>query len=88
MGESFGLGFEDGEHFDEMGELEHLARASLEAEEREAGFELAGKLEPFHERGHTCAVNIFHGGEIDDQARGVLVLELLDGGVARSCGAL
>ena len=40
-GESFGLGFEDREYFDEMGELEHLARAALKAEERESRFELA-----------------------------------------------
>ena len=41
-GESFGLGFEDREYFDEMGELQHLAWAALKAEERESRFELAG----------------------------------------------
>ncbi len=61
-----------------MGEFEHLARAALEAEEREAGLKLAGNLETFDERGHTCAVDVFHFGEIDDEARGVLVLQLLD----------
>jgi len=77
-GQGFRLGFEDGEDFDEMGELKHLARAALEAEEGEAGFKLAGNLETFDERCDTCAVDVFHFREIDDEARGVLVLELLD----------
>ena len=77
-GQGFGLGFENREDFDEMGELKHLARAALEAEEGEAGFKLAGYLETFDERGDTCAVNVFHFREVDDEARGVLVLELLD----------
>ncbi len=77
-GERFGLGFEDGEDFDEMRELEHLARAALQAEEGEAGPKLAGKLEALDERGDAGAINVFHGGEIDDEANGVFVLELLD----------
>jgi hypothetical protein len=77
-GQGFGLGFENREDFDEMGELEHLSGAALEAEEGEAGFKLAGYLETFDERGDTCAVNVLHFREIDDEAGGVLVLELLD----------
>jgi len=77
-GQGFGLGFEDGEDFDEMGELEHLARAALEAEEGEAGFKLAGYLETFDERGYAGAIDVFHLREIDDEARGFLVLQLLD----------
>lgn len=77
-GEGVRLSFKDGEDFDEMGELQHLARAALEAEKGEAGFKLARKFQPFDERGHTGAIDVFHLGEVDDQANGVLVLELLD----------
>ena len=77
-GQGFRLGFENGEDFDEMGEFEHLSRAALEAEESESGFKLAGNLETFDERSNTRAVDVFHFREIDDEAHGVLVLQLLD----------
>jgi hypothetical protein len=50
----------------------------LEAEEGEAGFKLAGYLETFDERGYAGAIDVFHLREIDDEARGFLVLQLLD----------
>src|ERR1700720_1907560 len=61
-----------------MRELEDLARAALQAEEREAGIELAGKLEAFDERGDAGAVNVLDAGEIDDDARRVLFLHYFD----------
>lgn len=74
-GYGFGLGFEDGEDFYEVGQFEDLTGAALEAEESEAGFELAGKFEAFDERGDAGAVNVFYVGQIDDDAGVALFLE-------------
>ena len=77
-GQGFGLGFEDGEDFDEVGELENLAGAALEAEEGEGDFEFSGKFEAFDERGDAGAIDVFHVGEIDDDAYCVLYTQHFD----------
>src|SRR5215472_6925880 len=77
-GEGLVFGIEDGEDGDEVGEFEDLTWAALQAEECEAGFQFARKLQAFDERSHAGTIDIFHIAKIDDEVRHVLVLEKLD----------